>query len=409
MEDRLPGKLAAILYADVAGYSRLTGEDEEGTHRRLSEYLDLISDSIEAHQGKVVHYAGDAVLAEFGTVTGALKSATGIQRELANRNRDLPDQRKVKFRIGVNLGEVIVDRDDIYGDGVNVAARLESLANPGGICVSDSVRTALGNKLQLDFEDLGEQEVKNISTPVHAYHVRLQTGSARSQIDSDGPSIYRSNFQTPDAGKPSIAVLPFANMSSDLDQEYFADGLTEDLITELSKFRSLLVVARNSSFAFKGQSNDVKEVGLKLGVRYMVEGSVRKSGNRVRVTGQLIDTQTGNHVWAERYDRDLEDIFAVQDELVRHIVTTVGGRIEEAGKIRVGRLNDSELQAYDLCLRAQSLQDRNTKDDYLLAEKCLLQAIESDSTLGTSSSSAVVSKVLRMDGGLDGGSGQHVY
>lgn len=257
MSDRLPRKLAAIVYADVAGYSRLTGEDEDGTHRRLSEHLDFISSTIEKHQGRVVHYAGDAVLADFSTVTEALESSTAIQRELAGRNRDLPDGSKVQFRIGVNLGEVIVDRDDIYGDGVNIAARLESLADPGGICISESVRNAIGKKLDLGYEFMGEQSVKNIEDPVRAYRVELEAGAV------SGPAV-----ATPrrDYEKPSIAVLPFDNMSKDQEQDFFADGISEDLITALSRIRHFLVIARNSTFTYKGQAVDVKRVGDELGV-----------------------------------------------------------------------------------------------------------------------------------------------
>ena len=375
MEERLPRKLAAILYADVAGYSRLTGEDEDATHRRLSEYLDLISATVEDHRGRVMHYAGDAVLAMFDAVVDAVSCATEIQDKLRERNQELPNGRKVHFRIGVNLGDVIEDRGDIYGDGVNVAARLESLADPGGICISDAVRTAVGKKLDLDYENIGEQEVKNIAEPVRAHRVLWNSDMETTGAYVGGPS------ELGVTGKPSIAVLPFDNMASDPNQEYFADGLTEDIITELTKFHSLLVVARNSSFAFKGQSMDVKDIGSKLGVRYVIEGSVRKSGKRVRVSSQLIDALTGNHVWADRYDRDLGDIFAVQDELVRAIVTTVGGRIEEAGKTRAARMSDTKIPAYDLCLRAQSLQDRNTREDYDLAEECLLEAIDIDPNL----------------------------
>ncbi|MCK5362938.1 MAG: adenylate/guanylate cyclase domain-containing protein, partial [Gammaproteobacteria bacterium] len=271
MEERLPRKLAAILYADVAGYSRLTGEDEEGTHRRLSAYLDLISASIEGHQGKIVHYAGDAVLADFATASDALGCAAAVQRDIEARNEKLPDERKLRFRIGVNLGEVIVDRNDIFGDGVNVAARLESLAHPGGICISDAMRSAVGNKLALEYEFMGEQKVKNIAEPVRAYRVRMDDDAAENLSPAE-------TLELPD--KPSIAVLAFDNMSNDPEQSYFSDGVAEDIITDLSKTASLFVVARNSSFAYKDQRVNVQEVGRQLGVRYVLEGSVRKAGNR---------------------------------------------------------------------------------------------------------------------------------
>ncbi|MFQ5756341.1 MAG: haloacid dehalogenase type II [Acidiferrobacterales bacterium] len=321
--DRLPRKLAAILYADVAGYSRLTGEDEDATHRQLSEYLDLISATVESHRGRVMHYAGDAVLAMFDAVVDAVSCATEIQDKLRERNQELSNGRKVHFRIGVNLGDVIEDRGDIYGDGVNVAARLERLGDPGGICISDAVRSAIGKKLNLDYEDLGEQEVKNIAKPVRAYRVTIGEKEAPEVRAPGQPSL-----ELPD--KPSIAVLPFTNMSGDPDQEYFSDGITEDIITELSRFRELFVSTRNASFAFKGQSVDIVEVGAKLGVQFVAEGSVRKAGTRVRVTAQLVDAATGNHIWAERYDRELEDIFAVQDDISHTIVSTLAGRLKVA-------------------------------------------------------------------------------
>ena len=279
MEDRLPRKLAAILYAEVADYSRLTGEDEDATHRTLSEYLDLISSTIGSHGGKVMHYAGDAVLAKFEAVVDTMSAAVAVQDELKTRNEDLPDERKVQFRIGINLGDVIEDRGDIYGDGVNVAARLESLADPGGICISDAVRAAVGKKLDLHYEDMGEQEVKNISEPVRTHKVVIEKAP---ELESVKPAL-----ELPD--KPSIAILPFANMSNDLEQEYFAEGIAEDIITALSQIKRWFVVARNSSFAYKGRNVDIREVAKDLGVRYVLEGSVRKGGNRLRITGQLIE------------------------------------------------------------------------------------------------------------------------
>ncbi|MDX1488289.1 MAG: haloacid dehalogenase type II, partial [Acidiferrobacterales bacterium] len=319
----LERRLAAILYADVAGYSRLTGEDEDATHRTLSAYLDLISRTVADHRGRVVHYAGDAVLAKFNAVVNALSSAVAIQKELATRNQNLPDSRRVQFRIGVNLGDVIEDRGDIYGDGVNVAARLESLAEPGGICISDAVRAAVGKKLDLDYEDLGAQEVKNIEDPVRAYRVAMGDKETPEVRTPGQPSL-----ELPD--KPSIAVLPFTNVSGDPDQDYFSDGISEDIITELSRLPELFVTARNRSFAFRDKPIDIVEVGAKLGVGFVVEGSVRKAGKRVRVTAQLVDAATGNHIWVERYDRELEDVFAVQDDLCRTIVSTLAGRLRVA-------------------------------------------------------------------------------
>ncbi len=346
MEDRLPRKLAAILYADVAGYSRLTGEDEDATHRTLSEYLDLISSTIESHRGQVMHYAGDAVLAKFDAVVDAMSAAVAIQNELKAHNQDLPDDRKVQFRIGVNSGDVIEDRGDIYGDGVNVAARLESLAEPGGICVSESVRTAIGKKLYLDHEDMGKQQVKNIAEPVQAYRVVMKK---KDETTIATPRTTAHELSE----KPSIAVLPFTNMSGDPEQEYFSDGITEDIITELSRFRELQVMARNSSFYYKGQAIKVKDVGRELGVSYVVEGSVRKAGNRVRVTVQMVEAESGTHVWAERYDRELEDIFAVQDEITQSIVSVLPNRLRSAMTEQVQRKSTESLSAYEYFLQAR--------------------------------------------------------
>ena len=343
MAKQLPRKLAAILYADVADYSRLTGEDEEGTHRRLSEYLDLVSTSIDRHQGTVIHYAGDAVLADFSTVTSALECATSIQNDLSSRSRNLPDDRKIQFRIGINLGEVIVDRDDIYGNDVNIAARLEGLADAGGICISDAVRTAIGNKLPLAYEFMGEQSVKNIEHPIRAYQVKLH-----SKDQSQEEVLEFLEFELPK--EPSIAVLPFTNMSGDQEQEYFSDGITEDIITALSKINNLLVIARNSTFTYKGKSVDVRQISRDQGVRYVLEGSVRKAGNLVRITAQLIDGTTGHHIWAERYDRELKDIFAVQDEIMREIVVAVDVELSEGEQARFWSSGTTNLEAWE-CVR----------------------------------------------------------
>lgn len=372
MEDRLPRKLAAILYADVADYSRLTGEDEEGTHRKLSEYLDLISASTEKHHGKVVHYAGDAVLADFSTVTDALTCATAVQRALEERNKNLPDENKVQFRVGVNLGEVIEDRGDIYGDGVNVAARLETLAEPGGICISDSVHTAVGNKLPFGYEFIGEQHVKNIAKPVRAFRVLLsKSGAVATRPTAAAPVREPSD-------KPSIAVLPFDNMSGDPEQEYFADGITEDIITELSRFRELFVISRNSTFKYKGKSEQVQKIAEELGVQYVVEGSVRKAGNRVRITAQLIDAENDRHVWAERFDRDLEDVFAIQDQVTSAIVGVLPGRIEADTRDRATRKPTDNMVAYECVLTGKVLHHRSNPQDNAEALRMLDRAIELD-------------------------------
>ncbi len=367
MQQRLPRKLSAIMYADVAGYSRLTGEDEEGTHRRLSTYLDAISEAVEKHSGQVVHYAGDAVLADFTTVTDALSCAVLIQGQLADRNRDLPEERKVCFRIGVNLGEVIVDRNDIYGDGVNVAARLESLADPGGICVSESVRTAAGNMLPVEYEFLGEQQVKNIVRPIPAYKVHLKKQSAESAAGS----VTMIN-------KPSIVVLPLVNMSGDPEQEFFADGLTEDITTELSRFHDLLVISRNSAFAYKGKSVKVRDVARDLGAQYVLEGSVRKAGNQVRVTVQLIEAENDRHLWGERYQEELEDIFALQDRIATIIVSTLPARIEAAAHERVSRKPTENMAAYEYVLAGKIYHHRSTRQDNQKALELLNKAVELD-------------------------------
>jgi adenylate cyclase len=356
MEDRLPRKLAAILYADVAGYSRLTGEDEEGTHKQLGVALDLITNQIKIKGGRVVHYAGDAVLADFGSVVAVVDCAVTIQRALAEQNADIPEDRRLQFRIGINLGEVIVDRNDIYGDGVNVAARLESLAEPGGICVSASVFEQVKGKLDVGFQDMGPQEVKNITEPVRAYRVLLVRLSA---FDEPPP--------LPD--KPSIAVLPFVNLSGDPEQEFLADGMAEDIITGLSRYRWFFVIARNSSFTYKGRAVDVKQVAQDLGVRYVLEGSVRKAGTRMRVTTQLIDATAGTHIWAERYDRELEDIFAIQDEVTEAIVAAIAPEIGDVERERAQRKPPDNLDAWGLYQRGLAAY-------YLSTEEGLRSAIE---------------------------------
>ncbi len=356
MNDRLPRKLVAILYADIAEYSRLTGDDEDATHRALTEYLDLVSSTIQSYRGEVMHYAGDAVLARFEAVVDAVSSAIDIQEQLKARNSDLPDKRKVQFRIGVNSGDVIEDRGDIFGDGVNITARLESLAEPGGICVSDAVRIAVGNKLGSIYEDMGKQKVKNIAEAVHAYKIVL-----REDVMEDDP-LNLPSLELPD--KPSIAVLPFTNMSSDPEQEFFSDGITEDIITALSKISSMLVIARNSTFIYKGKAVDVKQVGRDQGVRYVLEGGVRKVGNRVRITAQLIDTSTGQHRWAERYDRDLEDIFAVQDEITQKIVSELDVHLRSGEQARLWSSGTGNLEAWE-CVRLGSDLLNSIKGDQI--------------------------------------------
>jgi len=371
MDERLPRKLAAILYADVAGYSRLTGEDEDATHRTLSEYLDRISGVVESHRGQVMHYAGDAVLAKFDAVVDAISAAVAIQSDLKTRNESLPGERKVEFRIGVNSGDVIEDRGDIYGDGVNVAARLEALAEPGGICISESVRAAIGKRLAFDYEDMGEQEVKNISEPVRTYKVVLSA----DELSDAGPSV-KPEAEVPD--KPSIAVLPFANMSNDPEQEYFADGIAEDIITALSHIKQWLVVARNSSFAYKGQNVDIRDAAKQLGVRYVLEGSVRKAGNKLRITGQLIEADTGTHMWAGKFDGDLDDVFALQDKITESVVGAIEPSLRMAEIERSKRKPPENMGAYDLYLRSLPHVYAMRPDDNEQALNLLHEAIELD-------------------------------
>lgn len=369
----LPRRLAAILYADVAGYSRLTGADEDATHRLLSACLDLLSETVIAHRGTVMHYAGDAVLARFDAVLDALRCAIAIQAELATRNQGLPDHRKLRFRIGVNLGDVIEDRGDIYGDGVNVAARLETLAEPGGVCISESVRTAVGGRLMLGYEYLGAQHVKNISEPIKAYRVLLdETVEVKPENhEPESPTLRR-----PD--KPSIAVLPFENLSADGQQEYFADGVTEDIITALSNVQSFFVIARNSTFTYKGKAVDVKRVGRELGVHYVMEGSVRKAGRRVRVTAQLLDAATGQHIWADRYDGDLEDIFDLQDQITTTVVGAIEPYINRAEFERIKQKRPDSLDAYDLTLRGLQAMNELKPESTANARELFIEAIEAD-------------------------------
>jgi adenylate cyclase len=369
-------KLTAILYADVAEYSRLTGDDEVGTHKQLSAGLDLISERIEDAGGRVVHYAGDAVLAEFASVVAAVETAVGIQRQLEQDSAEVSTGKRLQFRIGINLGEVIVDRDDIYGDGVNIAARLEGLAEPGGICISGRVYQQVEGKLDFGYEYLGEQEVKNIRKPVRVFRVKIDDGGARRKgvrpavVNTDGP------LALPD--KPSIAVLPFDNMSGDPEQEFFADGMAEEIITALSHYRWFFVIARNSSFTYKGRAVDVKQVAQELGVRYVLEGSVRKAGNRVRVTAQLIDASTCNHIWAEHYDRELDDIFALQDEITESVVTSIEPELMKAEIQRTEQARPQNMDAWAYAIQAMSYLWRLSGQDSSEAQALLRKALDSD-------------------------------
>src|SRR5271165_4084812 len=333
-------RLAAIVSADVAGYSRLMGADEEGTLGRLKTLrAELIDPKIAEHGGRIVKTTGDGLLLEFSSVVGAERCVVEVQTAMALRNADLPQDRRIEFRIGVNLGDIIIDGDDIFGDGVNVAARLQESAKPVGICVSSRVHDDVRDRLDLGFDDGGEQSLKNIARPVRIWQWNAGATSTAAP-DPAGRAL-------PLPEKPSIAVLPFANMSGDPEQEYFADGIAEDVITLLSKSRALFVIARNSSFTYKGRAVDVKQVGRELGVRYVLEGSVRKAGNRVRVTTQLIEAATGGHLWAERYDRDLTDIFAVQDEITASVSAAILPTMERSERERAARKPPDSLDAWE--------------------------------------------------------------
>src|ERR1700758_1527600 len=317
-------RLAAVVAADVVGYSRLMEVDDAGTLARLKTVrLELIDPAITKCKGRIIKTTGDGLLVEFQSVTEALRCAVDFQERMARRNRDMAESRALLYRIGINLGDVIVEDDDIFGDGVNVAARLEALAEPGGICISAAVRDQVGDRLEVDYVDLGEQQVKNISRRIRVFKVVLD-GESRGDADTSDNATPRQAA----ARRPAIAVLPFVNMSGDPEQEFFADGLTEDIITELSRFRDLLVISRNSAFVYKGKEVKVQEVAREFDVDYVLEGSVRKAADRVRVTVQLIDAQTDRHIWAERYDRKLEDILAIQHEMTWAIASTLPGLVE---------------------------------------------------------------------------------
>jgi len=373
MDERLPRKLAAILYADVAEYSRLTGDDEDATHRILSEYLDLVAQTIESHCGQVMHYAGDAVLAKFDAVVNAVSAATEIQELLAERNYDLADERKLQFRIGVNLGDVIEDRGDIYGDGVNIAARLESLAESGGVCISESVRSSIGKKLDLEYEDMGEQSVKNIAEPVRAYQIK-GIGAGITATAANNPMIAKS------IDKPSIAVLQFQNRSKDADDDYFVEGITEEVMTRLCRYREIVVAALGSSQEVSRQQMDVGEATNKLGVQYALTGSVRKAGDRVRITASLIEGETGLQIWSEQYDHVLDDIFQVQEEVAQKIVTMLVGNIERSDHKRSLSKETANLTAYECVLHGRHFFHdwKGSKDDVLRAREMFEKAIEID-------------------------------
>jgi len=363
-------RLTAILAADVVGYSRLMGEDETSTLAALKTLrAELVDPKIAEHQGRIVKLTGDGMLVEFPSVVNAVACAADVQRGMRGRNAGVPQEQQIEFRMGVNVGDVIVEGGDIFGDGVNVAARLESIAPPGGIAVSQSVRDQLGKRLGFTFEDMGERRLKNIERPIRVYSISLDTPSSR-----------QANVAAATTGeeKPSVAVLPFTNMSGDPEQEYFSDGITEDIITDLSKVSGLSVVARNTAFTYKGKSVEVSEVAKRLGVDFVVEGSVRKAGSRVRVTGQLINAKDDRHMWADRYDRDLTDIFAIQDEITHAIVEQLKVKLLPQEKKSIAQAPTDNIEAYTFYLRGRQFMQRHSKANYQLARRMFAKAVELD-------------------------------
>ena len=363
-------KLSAILAADVAGYSRLMGVDEEGTLARLKAHRrELIDPKIKEHRGRIVNTTGDGILIEFPSVFEAVRCAVEVQQGMVARNDDVPEPKRITFRMGINLGDIIIDGDDIHGDGVNVAARLEGLAEPNGICVSRVVRDQVRDKVPFGFEDMGEQQVKNIARPVRVFRIA-------APVIVQPTALAKPALALPD--KPSIAVLPFQNLSGDPEQEYFADGMVEDIITALSRMRWLFVIARNSSFAYKGRDVDVKQVARELGVRYVLEGSVRKAASRVRIAGQLIDGSTGTHLWADRFEGALEDIFDLQDQMTASVVGAIAPRLERAEIERAKRKPTESMDAYDYYLRGMASFYRRTREGTSEALRMFSRAIELD-------------------------------
>jgi TolB-like protein/Flp pilus assembly protein TadD len=359
-------RLVAIVAADVVGYSRLMGADEEGTLERLKAHRrDLIDPKISEHHGRVVKTTGDGLLVEFASAVDAVRCAVEIQRSMVERNTAVPQEQRIEFRVGIHVGDIIIEPDDIYGDGVNIAARLEGLADPGGVLVSSAVHDHVRDRLDLAFDDLGERELKNIARPVRVFRL---AGVGESQT-APAPAL---------PAKPSLAVLPFSNMSGDAEQEYFADGMAEDIITGLSRLRWLFVIARNSSFTYKGRSVDVREVGRELGVRYVLEGSVRTSGNRMRITAQLVESETGNHIWADRYDRALEDVFAVQDEITESVIGCIQPELYAAEHARAKRKPPQSLDAWEGFLRAMFLYSQHSDASTAEALSMLDRAVALD-------------------------------
>jgi adenylate cyclase len=399
--EQVERRLAAILAADIAGYSRLMGADEVGTLQALKTHRrELVDPAIAAHRGRIVKTTGDGMLVEFASIIDAVGCAVAVQRAMLSRNKDVAEDKRIVFRIGINIGDIIIDGGDIFGDGVNVAARLEMLCEPGGLCISRAANDQIRDKLSLAFSDLGEQTMKNIARAVGVFGLAANdiaalpeealpqaragspNGARGSGASGSAPELHpvsRGETEpTPRPTKPSIAVLPFVNLSADPGQEFFADGLAEDILTGLSRFRELFVISRNSTFRFKGKSVDIRAVARELGVQFVLEGSVRRAGDNVRVSVQLIDADTDRHVWAERYDRRFEDIFTIQDEVTTSIVATLPGRVEAAARDRAKRTAPGNLAAYECVLAGKLLHHRSTRSDNAEALSLLDRAIELD-------------------------------
>jgi TolB-like protein/class 3 adenylate cyclase len=404
-DERVERRLAAVLAADIAGYSLLMGRDEEGTLSQLKAFRKtLVDPTITAHRGRIVKTTGDGMLVEFASAVDAARCAVEVQRGVAVQNAGVPLDIRIQFRIGIHVGDIIFDDNDIFGDGVNIAARLEGIAEPGGICISDDAQRQIRGKLDSPFEDMGPQNLKNIAEPMRAWRLSVDANS----------SVYSSPDRSAEApqplalpDKPSIAVLPFQNMSSDPEQEYFADGTVEDIITALSRYSSLFVIARNSSFTYKGQAVDVKRVGRELGVRYVLEGSVRRVLDRVRVTGQLIDALTGAHLWADRFDGALKDIFDLQDDITLRVVGAIAPKLEQAEIVRAMRKPTESLDGYDYYLKAMSNFHKAGREDISEALRLFHKAIEFDDNFSSAYGMAAWCYARRkMNGWADEGSSE---
>jgi adenylate cyclase len=406
--ERVERRLAAVLAADVAGYSRLMGVSEEGTLIRLKAIRKAIVDpAIAKHRGRIVKTTGDGVLVEFASAVDAARCAAEVQRRMAENNSDVPQKSRIDFRIGIHVGDIIIDDNDIFGDGVNIAARLEGIAEPGGLCISDDAQRQIRGKVDLAFDDMGQQSLKNIAQPMRAWRLRLgatppaagQPVSAQEKPEAKpAPPMAETAAALALPDKPSIAVLPFQNMSGDAEQEYFADGMAEDIITALSRFKSLFVIARNSSFTYKGKSVDIKQVGRELGVRYVLEGSVRKAGNRVRITGQLIDATTDRHLWADRFDGALEDVFGLQDQVTASVVGLIAPTLELAEIERMRQKPTDRLDSYDFFLRGMA--SLNKMSSLSEGREFFKKAFELDPEYGAAY--AMAAATLMMQQGLRG-------